>query len=43
MIANYIQYYNIYRKMKVLNYLSPLEYKNKYYRKKLIFLFLTLH
>lgn len=27
-INNYIKYYNAYRKIKVLNYLSPLEYKN---------------
>ncbi|WP_373375634.1 IS3 family transposase [Candidatus Phytoplasma solani] len=27
-IEKIISYYNIYRKMKVLNYLSPLEYKN---------------
>ncbi|MGZ3139915.1 IS3 family transposase [Candidatus Phytoplasma solani] len=32
-ITDYIKYYNIYRKMKVLNYLSPLEYKNKCYQK----------
>ncbi|XBQ83679.1 IS3 family transposase [Candidatus Phytoplasma solani] len=32
-ISDYISYYNIYRKIKVLNYLSPLEYKNKCYQK----------
>ena len=32
-ITDYIKYYNTYRKMKVLNYLSPLEYKNKYCQK----------
>ncbi|AGL90078.1 IS3 family transposase [Candidatus Phytoplasma australiense] len=27
-ITDYIEYYNIYRKMKVLNYLSPMDFKH---------------
>ncbi|WP_349401751.1 IS3 family transposase [Candidatus Phytoplasma solani] len=31
-IHKYMHYYNYKRKMKILNYLSPIEYKKKYFK-----------